>query len=90
MNLKYQAYNNAEEYKNNKLSKRQIEIIDKCSCLWSTARQLSNEFNCTVQSVSVQLLSLHRRGFLMREALPDPTGGIEYSYFIEDCLRKEK
>lgn len=51
-----------------------------------TARILADNRGISVQNATTQLLRLHRKGYLNRAVITDPTGGVLYWY--QSALRR--
>lgn len=76
-----------ETYKKLQLTERQRKIVLLISDgdFWNSEK-IADAFGISIQSASVQLNSLVRKGYLDRENVGDPSGGKMYQYRIDPEL----
>ena len=103
-NSGYSAFNTADDKKLMKLfldcpdyvrrviiTDNQIDLIytiKEVFCNAMTARNLANHRGISIQAASTMLSNLWRTGYVVRNTIPDETGGIKHVYKTVDlnCL----
>jgi len=73
---------NQEDIKRLMLSKSAIELYKYCAeKRGAMTRQVSADFNISIQDASMRLSNLHKLGYLTRTEITAESGGIEFIYY---------
>ena len=63
------------------LGKTEIEIVELVQCGERTTRDIAQLMNVAMNSISTQLNTLYKKGYLRRKQVTAPSGGYEFEYY---------
>jgi DNA-binding MarR family transcriptional regulator len=67
------------------LTEQQIDLACFINCRGkTTAAQISKIRKVSIQNASSKLSTLHKKGYLIREAYSAESGGIEFGYMVSE------